>query len=482
MARTPTLTYDRGTLILHPPPGRGSRAWVDFAEWDDRVERFRIPAARYRPLVEALRAEDAAFEDRARGFGEVRWEFVRPLPAPFAHQSEALALWRGAGRRGIVVLPTGAGKTLVAHLALGATPRPALIVVPTLDLLHQWYAGLRELLGPAAPVGLLGGGSRDLDAPLLVSTYASATIEAERLGNRFGLLVFDEVHHLPSDGTRVIADFSLAPYRLGLTATPPRGDAARERLLEELVGPVVYSRTPAELAAGEHGGDGGALAPFAEVRIPVTLSPLERARYEARLAVRDAFLRSRRIGLGTLEGWRRFVRASNSSPAGRAAMRAHRDARTLAFGTEGKLDVLEMLLARHAGERTLIFTEDTAMVYRVASEFLVPAITHHTPVKERHETLARFRAGTWPVLASSRVLNEGVDVPEASVAIVLSGTGQEREHVQRLGRVLRRVPGKRAVLYELVAENTTEERVAARRRGKKAAGDRDEKTPGLFGG
>ena len=111
------------------------------------------------------------------------------------------------------------------------------------------------------------------------------------------------------------------------------------------------------------------------------------------------------------------------------------------------------------------------MVYRVASEFLVPAITHHTPVKERHETLARFRAGTWPVLASSRVLNEGVDVPEASVAVVLSGTGQEREHVQRLGRILRRRPGKRAVLYELVAENTTEERVSARRRGRVGRGD-----------
>ena len=479
MPRPPTLTYDRGTLILHPPPGRGCRAWVDFAEWDDRVERFRVPAAHYRALVEAMRAENVALDDRAREFGEVRWEFVRPLPEPFAHQTEALALWRGAGRRGIVVLPTGAGKTLVAHLALGATPRPTLIVVPTLDLLHQWYAGLRELLGPAAPVGLLGGGSRDLDAPLLVSTYASATIEAERLGNRFGLLVFDEVHHLPSDGTRVIADFSLAPYRLGLTATPPRGDAARERLLEELVGPVVYSRTPAELA-GDAAGGGGALSPFSQVRIPVVLSPLERARYEARLAVRDAFLRSRRIGLGTLEGWRRFVRASNSSPAGRAAMRAHRDARTLAFGTEGKLDVLETLLARHHGERTLIFTEDTAMVYRVAAEFLVPAITHHTPVKERHETLARFRAGTWPVLASSRVLNEGVDVPEASVAVVLSGTGQEREHVQRLGRILRRRPGKRAVLYELVAENTTEERVSARRRGEEATGKTE--TLGLFKG
>ena len=100
-------------------------------------------------------------------------------------------------------------------------------------------------------------------------------------------------------------------------------------------------------------------------------------------------------------------------------MIAHREARRIAFNAEEKFRTLDELLARHAGRRTLIFTDDTAMVYRVADEYLLPAITHHTPVKERHATLARFRDGRYPVIVSSRVLNEGVDVPEAGVAIVL---------------------------------------------------------------
>ncbi len=456
MPRTPTLSYDRGTLILHPPP-RG-KAWVDFAEWDDRVEKFRIPAVRYGGLVESLRVAETPVDDRARDFSEVPLAFARPV-TPYPHQAEALAAWQAAGRRGVVVLPTGAGKTHVAFLAMQATGRSTLIVVPTLDLMHQWYAGLLAMF-PGAPVGLLGGGSHDVDSPLLIATYASAAIEAERLGNRYALLIFDEVHHLPADYTRVIADFSIAPCRLGLTATLARSDG-REQALAALIGPTVYSRTPAELA-------GHALAPYEEIRIPVSLTVAEQARYQALVARRNAFLEARRIRLGSLQGWRQFVRASGSSPAGRAAMLAHREARALAFGTEEKLDVLETLLARHAGRRTLIFTDDNATVYRVASEFLLPAITHLTPVKERHATLARFRDGRYPVLVSSRVLNEGVDVPEASVAIVLSGTGAEREYVQRLGRILRPLEGKGAILYEVVCQRTSEEGVSRRRRGGNA--------------
>jgi superfamily II DNA or RNA helicase len=453
MARVPVLSYDRGTLILHPPP-RG-RAWVDHAEWDDRVERFRIPADRYRPLVEALQAEGTSIDDQARAFCQIERNFAG-RHTPHAHQAEALSAWKAAGRRGVVVLPTGAGKTLVAQLALQSTPRSALIVVPTLDLMHQWYAGLLEAF-PGSIVGLLGGGSRDFDATLLIATYVSAASEAERLGNRFALLIFDEVHHLPADYTRVIAEYSIAPYRLGLTATPTRGDG-READLASLVGPTVYSRAPAELA-------GCALAPFDEVRIRVALGPQERARYEELIARRNRFLEDRRIFLGSLDGWRRFIRASASSPAGRAAMLAHRQAKAIAFGTEEKFKALDELLVKHAGRRTLIFTDDTATVYRVANDYLLPAITHQTPIKERHETLARFRAGRYPVIVSSRVLNEGVDVPEASVAIVLSGTGTEREYIQRLGRVLRPVEGKRAILYEIIAEKTSEEGVSRRRRG-----------------
>jgi superfamily II DNA or RNA helicase len=182
------------------------------------------------------------------------------------------------------------------------------------------------------------------------------------------------------------------------------------------------------------------------------------------LEARNRFLRQRGIFLGSLAGWQAFVGASARSEAGRSAMLAHREARAIAFGTPGKLRVLANLLAQHHPARTLVFTDDNAMVYRISREYLIPAITHKTPVKERHAILQRFRSGEYPVVAASRVLNEGVDVPEASIAIVLSGSGSRREYVQRLGRILRRREGKLAVLYEVVAEATSETHTSRRRR------------------
>jgi len=108
MARTPHLTFDRGTLILHPPP-RG-KAWVNFATWDDRIERFRIPAHQYRPLVEALRREQVAFTDQVAEFEPVPLKLQTPLQ-PYPHQQGALDAWIQQGWRGVVVLPTAAGKT-----------------------------------------------------------------------------------------------------------------------------------------------------------------------------------------------------------------------------------------------------------------------------------------------------------------------------------------------------------------------------------
>lgn len=454
MARTPTLTYDRGTLILHPPP-RG-KAWMDYAEWDDRVERFRIPAIHYREVMLSFRATEQAIVDKAKAFDTVEL-IPRMAMEPYPHQQEALAAWRQAGRLGVVVLPTAAGKTYLAQLAMQITQRSTLIMVPTLDLMHQWYAHL-EAAFPDTTIGVLGGGSRDR-TPILVSTYDSAAIHAETLGNQYGLLIFDECHHLPSDFNRVIAEYAIAPYRLGLTATPERTDG-RHADLTALIGPEVYRRTAEDLS-------GTALAHHNAVQIKVTLSQAEREQYDRLIQTRNAFLQGANIFLGSPQGWQRFVQASARSQAGRQAMLAHRAAKAIAFGTEGKLRVLADLLARHYPERTLIFTDDNATVYRISQAFLIPAITHQTAVKERHDTLTRFKTGEYRTLVASRVLNEGVDVPDASVAIVLSGTGSTREYIQRLGRILRKGkdPGKVAQLYEIVAEDTTEENVSRRRRG-----------------
>lgn len=454
MPRIPTLTFDRGTLLLHPPP-RG-KGWVDYAVWDDRVEKFRIRAINYRPLLEALQAEDLTFTDDAKEYQQLELVPSVEMP-PYEHQEAALASWQEAGRQGVVVLPTASGKTYLAQLAMQATGRSTLIVVPTLDLMHQWYAHLKAVF-PDIEVGLLGGGSRD-KTPILVATYDSATIHAETLGNKYGLLIFDECHHLPSDFYRVIAEYAIAPFRLGLTATPDRSDG-RHSDLNSLIGPTVFSRKPEELV-------GAALAEHKIVKILVKLSPGERVKYDEFIKIRNEFLKQSNLKLSSLDGWKQFVMMSARSPSGRRAMLAHREAKEIAHCTEGKLRILADLLAQHYPQPTLIFTADNATVYRISQEFLIPSITHQTPVKERHDILQRFRTGEYKTLVASHVLNEGVDVPDARIAIILSGTGSEREYIQRLGRILRKgsEQKKLAILYEVITENTSEERTSERRSG-----------------
>lgn len=458
MARIPTLTFDRGTLILHPPP-RG-KGWIDFATWDDRVERFRILASDYSALVRLLSREKARFEDQAKAYGDLELQ-PRIEMTPYPHQQEALQAWHRSDRRGVVVLPTASGKTYLAQLAMQSTGCDCLVVVPTLDLMHQWYAHLTAAF-PDVEVGVLGGGSRDR-TPLLVATYDSAAIHAESLGNRYGLVIFDECHHLPSDFNRVIAEYAIAPYRLGLTATPERADG-RHTDLATLIGAEIYRRTPEQLS-------GIALADHQVVQIKVHLSPEEQDRYRELIQQRDKFLNRSGLSLGGLQGWQRFVQISARSSEGRRAMLAHHKAKGIALGTESKIRVLIDLLAQHYPQRTLIFTHDNATVYRISQDLLIPAITHQTPVKERHTILTQFKQGSYRTIVVANVLDEGVDVPDASVAILLAGTGSTRQFIQRLGRVLRRgqSPDKRAILYEIVAADTVEERTSKRRRSSTPA-------------
>lgn len=127
----PTLRYESGTLTLEPLP-LGAQAWQDLLVFDDRSESARALGMHYRTLLERLKAIGIAVKDEARAFLELPLHSSRKM-TPYSHQSEALEAWKRSGRRGVVVLPTGAGKTLVAEMALEATPRSTLIVVPTLD-------------------------------------------------------------------------------------------------------------------------------------------------------------------------------------------------------------------------------------------------------------------------------------------------------------------------------------------------------------
>jgi superfamily II DNA or RNA helicase len=319
--------------------------------------------------------------------------------------------------------------------------------------MNQWYAELKDRF--KMEVGLLGGGYYDYK-PLTVTTYDSAYIHLERWGNKFGLVVFDECHHLPGATYAEAAIGSLAPFRLGLTATPERQDGA-DAMLPELIGPIVYRKEIRQLS-------GDYLAEYRTERVYVDLTLEEAERYRECRDIYRRFVADRGISLSGPNGWQRFIFEALRHPDGPAAMKAYREQKRIERAPAGKFLELERLLAKHAGERAIIFTADNATVYQIARRYLVPAITHQTKIKERKQVLERFHKGEYSVVVTSQVLNEGVDVPAAGVGVVLSGSGSTRENVQRLGRILRKYEGKQAVLYEVVAKGTAEEFSSDRRR------------------
>jgi superfamily II DNA or RNA helicase len=405
-------------------------------------------------LLDSLSSSLDAFDDDV--LARFRLPFTPRLSVtPRPYQRDALASWLRQRGRGVVVLPTGAGKTVVAFMALVQLPVRTLVIVPTIDLLRQWRRGLIEKAGlPPDQVGIVGGGERR-PAAVTIMTYDSAAMPRRDLAG-YGLLVVDEVHHLPAPTYRVIAARTAAPWRLGLSATPERADAAHHQLLG-LIGPEVYRRLPAELASEGH------IASFRERRIFVDLTPEERARYDLLMAEYRWYIATRRGKLLRGNLFEQLVRESGHDPAARRALQAHHQARLIALNAESKLVRVAQLLEQHRDDQVLIFSEYTAMVRALSQRLALPAITYRTDADERRAILDRFRAGQYSKLVSGRVLNEGVDVPDANVAIVVSGSSATREYIQRLGRVLRPKPGE-AQLYELISRGTTEGRAARARR------------------
>jgi superfamily II DNA or RNA helicase len=386
----------------------------------------------------------------------------RTLPCPVqlgltprVYQDEAMSAWRREQGRGVVVLPTGAGKTVLALMAIAQLQARTLVVVPTIDLLQQWRAALAERLGaPEEMIGQLGGGRRDL-RPLTVSTYDSASVRTRQLAD-FGLLVVDEAHHLPAATYRRIVRHVDAPYRLGLSATPERADG-RHLDLAALIGPEVYRRLPADLAADRH------ISTYRERRLYVDLNPSERLRYDHLMAEYRWYLSTRQIWTGGANFFQDLVRRSGHDPAARRALRAHQEARLIALNAEAKIARVAELLDKHRGDNVIVFSEYNALVDQLSRRLCLPAITYRTEARERQAILDHFRARRYTKLVTGRVLNEGVDVPDANVAIVVSGSSATREYIQRLGRVLRPKP-RSAVLYEIISRRTVEGRSAQRRR------------------
>ena len=446
------LEFDRGTLVCRDVPAGLDPACLPGMLWDERVGVFRAPAERYAALREVLLAHGVAFIDHVtadcRAEVPTAWLDVPLRP----YQETALSAWEIAGRRGIVALPTGSGKTRVAVAAASRARVSTLVLVPTRILLEQWLEVLAKFY--QGPVGCVGDGIFRVEA-LTVTTFESAWRHMAMLGGRFGLLIVDEVHHFGSGLRDEALAMSVAPARLGLTATPPTDDAARARLAQ-LVGPTVYQLAIGDLA-------GRFLASFDIVVMGVDLTPEERRVYETnRTVFREAFRAFCRMQAEPT--WQGFTAVAKRSDSGRRALNAFRCARRMLGLTAKKTELVSSLLQRHRDARVLVFTADNDTAYALARRELIMPITCDIGRKERREALERFRTGELRALVSAQVLNEGIDVPDADVAIIVGGAGGEREYVQRVGRLLRPSAGKRAVVYELVTHATFEVRQSFRRR------------------
>jgi len=147
----------------------------------------------------------------------------------------------------------------------------------------------------------------------------------------------------------------------------------------------------------------------------------------------------------------------------RKALLARNRALEIALNSQTKIEALQKTLSENPSERVLIFTQHNQLVYRISRELLIPSITHKTAKEERSEILHNFKTGNYRTIVTSKVLDEGIDVPDATMAIILSGTGSTREFIQRLGRILRKREGKKAGLVEIVSRQTAETRLSQRR-------------------
>jgi superfamily II DNA or RNA helicase len=437
------LWFDKGTLLLNGEVG------TPYGRWDPRVGSYRIKAIHYRDVLEYLRESEIQYEDSVQKLPPV--EQIECTVELRSYQREALDKWRHSRMKGVLVLPTAAGKTYIALKAIDLLKTQTLIVVPTLDLIDQWRTKIKECLNAEA---------ENTVRMITVSTYDSAYLQAEHLGNRFMFIVFDEVHHLASPNYVQIAEMYIAPYRMGLTATYERSDE-RHALLPRLVGDLVYTVNVEELA-GEH------LSPYTYEKLYAELTSDEQQTYEDEMTVFKNYLKEKGIILKSPEDFQKFIMLTGRDRRAREALLARNRALKIALNSCTKLSLLARQLEIYDDEKILIFTLHNDLVYTISRDFLIPAITYQTPKEERREILENFRNGKNKAIVTSQVLDEGVDVPDASVGFILSGTGSTREYVQRLGRLLRKVEGKQARLVEIVSKETVEVGISRRRRQKKA--------------
>jgi DNA excision repair protein ERCC-3 len=341
------------------------------------------------------------------------------------YQKEAVAKFE-LGGSGVVVLPCGAGKTLVGAATMAEIKTNTLILVTNTVSARQWRD---ELLARTSlkeeDIAEYSGSTKDI-GPVTIATYQILTTKRkgefahlELLNARdWGLIIYDEVHLLPAPIFKMTADLQ-ARRRLGLTATLVREDG-RESDVFSLIGPKRFD------------------APWKDIEAQGYIAPA--SCYEVRVSLPDEVRMDYAI--------------------------ADQDARfRIAATADAKMPIIKELLKKHKGEPTLIIGQYLDQIEEVSQGLGIPKLTGETPIDEREQLFAKFRRGELSALVVSKVANFSIDLPEASVAIQISGAfGSRQEEAQRLGRLLRpKANGRSASFYTLVARDTVEQDFAQNR-------------------
>lgn len=370
--------------------------------------------------------------------------------SPRDWQSTALQTWK-AHRRGIVQVVTGGGKTVFAQLCLldffqEEESGQALIIVPTVSLLDQWCLALQDELNVRPDqIGLLSGQERATgEEPIIVAVINTARrFTANFAKDRRVFLIVDECHRAGSPSNAKALEGSFAAT-LGLSATPEREyDDGFTHIIAPKLGPVIYQYTYREAAQD------GVISPFSLTNVHVSMLADEEDEYRRLSASIARCMQHGQPRRGQEERLKRLLQL-RAAVSGNATMR---------------IPVAIRLVEQHRGERAVIFHERIDAANTILASLQKRghrATIYHAQVGPavRRDNLRLFRKGLFDVLVCCRALDEGINVPEASVAVIASSTASQRQRIQRLGRILRRAAGKSAAtVYTLFATNEEKSRL-----------------------